>query len=92
MAIKLSPDFTPAYSGLSDAYAWLGWNEGFMSVAEAMQLARETAERAVALDSVSAEAHTSLGVSKAWFEHDWDGSEREFPAGDRPESQLCLRP
>ena len=27
---------------------------------------------------MSAEAHTSLGVFKAWFEHDWEGSEREL--------------
>jgi Flp pilus assembly protein TadD len=32
----------------------------------------------VELDSLSAEAHTSLGVFKAWFEYDWDGSEREL--------------
>lgn len=30
------------------------------------------------LDSLSAEAHTSLGVYKAWFEYDWVGSEREL--------------
>ncbi len=27
---------------------------------------------------MSAEAHTSLGVFKAWFEYDWDGGEREL--------------
>ncbi len=77
-AVKLSPDFAPAYSGLSDAYTWAAYNEGFMSVAEAKPLAKETAERAVALDSLSAEAHTSLGVFKAWFDYDWDGSEQEL--------------
>jgi serine/threonine-protein kinase len=77
-AIALSPDFAPAYSGLSDTYAWAAFNEGFISAADAKPKAKKTAERAVALDSMSAEAHTSLGVYKAWFEYDWDGSEREF--------------
>jgi TolB-like protein/Flp pilus assembly protein TadD len=77
-AIALSPDFAPAYSGLSDTYAWAASNEGFISSADAKPKTRETAQRAVALDSMWAEAHTSLGVYQAWFEYDWDGSEREF--------------
>ncbi len=77
-AVTLSPTFAPAYSGLSDAHAWAAFNEGFMSVADAKPLAREAAERAVALDSMSAEAHTSLGVFKGWFDYDWDGSEQEL--------------
>jgi eukaryotic-like serine/threonine-protein kinase len=77
-AARLSPDFAPAYSGLSDAYTWAAYNEGFIRAADAKPRAEETAERAVQLDSLSAEAHTSLAVFKAWFEYDWDGSEREF--------------
>ena len=77
-AVRLSPTFVPAYSGLSDAYTWAAFNEGFISVADAKPRAKETAERAVALDSMSAEAHTSLGVFKAWFDYDWDGSEQEL--------------
>jgi TolB-like protein/Flp pilus assembly protein TadD len=77
-AVRLSPTFVPAYSGLSDAYTWAAFNEGFISVAAAKPKAKETAERAVALDSMSAEAHTSLGVFKAWFDYDWEGSEHEL--------------
>ena len=77
-AIKLSPTFAPAYSGLSDAYTWAAYNEGFIRAVDAKPLAKAAAERAVQLDSLSAEAHTSLGVYKAWFEYDWDGSEREL--------------
>jgi eukaryotic-like serine/threonine-protein kinase len=77
-AVKLSPTFAPAYSGLSDAYTWAAFNEGFIRAADAKPRAKETAERAVQLDSTSAEAHTSLAVFRAWFEYDWDGSEREF--------------
>jgi eukaryotic-like serine/threonine-protein kinase len=77
-AVKLSPAFAPAYSGLSDAYTWAAYNEGFISASDAKLRAKETAERAVQLDSMSAEAHTSLGVFKAWFEYDWDRGEREL--------------
>ena len=77
-AVKLNPTFAPAYSGLSDAYIWAAYNEGFIRAIDARPNAKEAAERAVQLDSTSAEAHTSLGVFKAWFEYDWDGSEREF--------------
>ena len=77
-AVRLSPDFAPAYAGLSDAYLWAGFNEGFITPAQAKPRARAAAERAVALDSNSAEGHTSLGVYRTWFDYDWSGSEAEF--------------
>jgi len=77
-AVRLSPTFAPAHAGLSDAYLWAGYNEGFITASEAKPRARAGAERAVELDSNSAEAHTSLAVYKAWLEHDWEGSLREF--------------
>lgn len=77
-AIRLSPGFAPAYSGLSDSYTWAAFNEGFISVIDAKPRARAAAEQAVELDSLSAESHTSLAVYLAWFDYDWDGSEREF--------------
>jgi TolB-like protein len=77
-SVRLSPTFAPAYSGLSDAYTWAAYNEGFIRAADAKPLAKAAAERAVELDSLSAEARTSLGVYKAWLEYDWEGSEREL--------------
>jgi adenylate cyclase len=77
-AIRLDPGFAPAYSGLSDAYEWAGFNEGFLTSTDSMPKARETAVKAVRLDSNSAEAHTSLAVYKLFYEFDWAGSEREF--------------
>jgi TolB-like protein len=77
-AIRLSPSFAPAYSGLSDAYTWAAYAEGFIRTLDAKPLARAAAERAVELDSLSAEAHTSLGTYKAWFDFDWEGGEREL--------------
>ena len=77
-AVRLSPAFAPAYSGLSDAYLWAGYNEGFLTASEARPKARAAAEKAVLLDSTSAEAHASLATFKLFYEFDWAGCEREF--------------
>ena len=77
-AVRLSPTFALAYSGLSDAYLWAGYNEGFITASEAKPKAKATAEKAVELDDNSAESHTSLGVFKLFYEYDLAGCEREF--------------
>jgi TolB-like protein/Tfp pilus assembly protein PilF len=77
-AVRLSPDFAPAYSGLSDAYLWAAFNEGVLTSSEAKPKAKAAAERAIQLDGASAEAHTSLAVYRVWYEFDWAGSESEF--------------
>ncbi len=77
-ATRLSPAFAPAYSGLSDAYLWAGYNEGFLTATEGKTRALSAAEKAVRLDDNSAEAHTSLAVFKLFYDRDWAGSEREF--------------
>jgi eukaryotic-like serine/threonine-protein kinase len=76
--VRLSPTFAPGYSGLSDAYGWVGYNEGFLTAAETRPKVKAAAEKAVQLDGNSAEAHTSLASFKLWYEFDWDGCEREF--------------
>ena len=77
-AVKRSPAFAAAYSGLSDAYLWAGYNEGFITASAARPKAKAAAEKAVQLDSNSAEAHTSLATFKLFYELDWPGCEREF--------------
>ena len=77
-AVRLSPAFAPAFSGLSDAYLWAGYNEGFLTATEARPKARAAAEKAVTLDDNSAEAHTSLAVFKLFYQYDLAGCEREF--------------
>jgi len=77
-AVKLDPEFAPAYSGLSDAYLWAAFNEGVITATEAKPKTKAAAERAIQLNDDSAEGHTSLAVYKSWFEFDWTGSEREF--------------
>jgi len=77
-SVALDPNYAPAYSGLSDAYLWAGYNEGVFTAAEAKPKAKAAAERAIELDDSSAEAHTSLAVFKLFYEYDWEGSEAEF--------------
>jgi tetratricopeptide (TPR) repeat protein len=77
-AVALDPNFAPAYSGLSDAYLWAAFNEGVVTAAEAKSKTKAAAEKALALDATSAEAHTSLANYKSWYEHDWVGADKEF--------------
>jgi serine/threonine protein kinase/tetratricopeptide (TPR) repeat protein len=77
-AVKLNPTFAQAYSGLSDAYLWAGYNEGLFTAAQAKPKAKAAAEKAVQLDSNSAEARASLATFKLFYEFDWKGSEVEF--------------
>jgi eukaryotic-like serine/threonine-protein kinase len=76
--VRLDPKYAPAFSGLSDAYLWAGYNEGVWSASEARPKAKGAAEKAIELDDDSAEAHTSLANFKLWYEYDWAGSEAEF--------------
>jgi serine/threonine-protein kinase len=76
--VSLSPNFAPAYSGLSDAYLWAGYNEGFLTSAQAKVKAKAAAEKAIELDGNSAEAHTSLAVFELFYNLDWTECENEF--------------
>ena len=77
-AVRSSPEFAPAYSGLADAYEWAGWNEGVFTATEAKPKAKAAAEKAIQLDDTSAEAHTSLATFMLFYEYDWTGCEREY--------------
>jgi tetratricopeptide (TPR) repeat protein len=45
---------------------------------EVLPKAREAALKAAALDENLAEAHSSLGLVKVYYDHDWSGAESEF--------------
>ena len=90
-AVRLSPTFAPAFSGLSDAYLWAGYNEGFLTATEARPKAKATAEKAVELDDNSAEAHTSLAVFKLFYEYDLARVRARIPAGIHAQPQLRVR-
>lgn len=77
-AVGLDATYAPAFSGLSDAYLWAGYNEGVLTGSEARPKAKAAAEKAIALDDNSAEAHASLATFKLFYEYDWASSEAEF--------------
>lgn len=76
-AIALDSGYARAYAGLADAYSLLpGFGDEPASAAFAM--AKPAAERALALDSTLAEAHTSLGIIHVFHDWDWKSAGREF--------------
>jgi tetratricopeptide (TPR) repeat protein len=74
----LDPKYAPAFSGLSDAYLWAGYNEGVWTASEARPKAKAAAEKAIELDDNSAEGHASLATFKVFYEYDWAGAEAEY--------------
>ena len=79
-AIDKDPTFAEAYSGLADCYATLGYsfNLGLSAPHDVMPKALSAARRAIELDDMSADAHTSLAFIELNYEWDWRKSEREF--------------
>ena len=86
-ATKLAPNHGPSYAGLSDTYAFLPAISGGVATppgavgcpaSEIYRLARGAALRALEIDDTLAEAHTSLGAVKAYYDWDWSGAEAEF--------------
>lgn len=73
-AIAQDPQYARAYAGQADAYNALGlWN--YLAPGEAFPRAKEAAQKALALDDTSAEAHADLAY--ILFRYDWD-----YPAAD----------
>ncbi|MBX9929845.1 MAG: winged helix-turn-helix domain-containing protein [Gemmatimonadaceae bacterium] len=74
-AIALDPQFARAYAGLADCYnlAMSGLPPEYR-----YPRAKANAERAIALDPASSEAHLSLAFLRYKFEWRWDDADREF--------------
>ncbi|HEX8920258.1 MAG TPA: protein kinase, partial [Pyrinomonadaceae bacterium] len=75
-AIELDHSYALAYTGLADCYV-LG-NLLQMSPKEAMPIAIEKTNTALAIDPELAEAHTSLAKIKLSYEWEWASAETEF--------------
>jgi serine/threonine-protein kinase len=76
-AIDLDEDYALAYTGLSDCYGLVSIY-GAAPPRAVMPKAKAAALRALTLDDSLAEAHTSLAVSLAWFDWDWQTAELAF--------------
>jgi TolB-like protein/Flp pilus assembly protein TadD len=76
-ALGEDAQFSLAHSGLADAYGLLT-HYGVLGPADVWAKAAASAAAAVALDGLSAEAHTSVAHVRATQDWDWIGAERAF--------------
>jgi TolB-like protein/Tfp pilus assembly protein PilF len=78
-AIAKDPSYALAYCGLADSINMLVSSIlELMPPCEAAPKAKAAALRALELDETLAEAHTSLGRIKFYFDWDWTGAEKTF--------------
>jgi TolB-like protein/Flp pilus assembly protein TadD len=76
-AITSDPGYAPAYSGLAEAYAMLGFRGGLPSK-DALAAAKKAALKAIELDNSLAEPHAFLAFIMETYDWDWPGAEREY--------------
>ncbi len=76
-AIRLDPNYAPAYNGLSRSHYLLA-TFILASDKEHYPKARKAALKALEVDDTLAEAHAALGLVKYEFDWDWTGAAREF--------------
>jgi len=79
-ALALDPNYATAHAGVASTYLLLTSTVILrpLPVDEAMPLARQSAERARALDEELAEAWAVLGRVKMEYDWDWDGAEADL--------------
>ena len=75
-AIEIDPSYALAYCGMADSYFRLS-NIHFPP-REVMPKAKLAALKAVEIDDNLAEAHSSLGLVRVYYDHDWHGAKAEF--------------
>jgi TolB-like protein/Tfp pilus assembly protein PilF len=75
-AIEIDASYALAYTGIADAYFRL--SNIHASPLEVLPKAKEAALKAVEIDNDLAEAHSSLGLLRVYYDHDWTAAEREF--------------
>jgi serine/threonine protein kinase/Tfp pilus assembly protein PilF len=84
-AINKDSSYAVAYTGLADAYSFLGCF-GYLSPKDAFSKAKTAALKALEMDDQLAEAHTSLGFILLHHEWDWVVAKAEL------ERAIELRP
>jgi TolB-like protein/Tfp pilus assembly protein PilF len=78
-AIAADPNYAPAYAGVADSYALLGFHGyGVMAPTEAMPKAKAAAEKALQIDEALGEAHASLAYVTDGYDWNEPGAEREY--------------
>ena len=76
-AIRIDPNFAPAYAGLADSYIYLAFIRQ-VSPESAYQPAKQALAKALELDRNIAEAHEALATMRWRYDWDWAGAQREY--------------
>jgi eukaryotic-like serine/threonine-protein kinase len=76
-SIDADPTYAPAYAGMADCYAQLGYGS-YISPEDSFPRARAAARKALELDPTLAEAHAALGYSLMYYDWNFSGAEAEF--------------
>jgi eukaryotic-like serine/threonine-protein kinase len=76
-ARETDPNYAPIYSSLTFCYGFLA-AQAIIPVSEGRAMSREAAERAIALDPESAEAHLALAYVYVNYDWDWPAAERAY--------------
>jgi tetratricopeptide (TPR) repeat protein len=71
------PGYAPAWAGLSQAYARQA-DQGIVSSADGYQRARESAEKALALDPQLADAHLAMATVYSNFDWNWAAADADI--------------
>lgn len=76
-AVGSAPKYAPAWAGLADAYAVLGFYD-FLPPTEAFPKAQEAARRALELDPHNASAEATMGYAALYYEWNISKAETRF--------------
>jgi len=76
-AVELDPQFALAYTGIADAYAFLGFYS-LMAPDKCHPLAKAAAAKAVQIDHSLAEVHTTLAFLSGFYDWDWPEARKHF--------------
>ena len=78
-ALRKDPNFSPAYSGLANAYLYLVlFGQGEVTPEESVAKAKENVSKALDLDPDNPEAYDVLGQLKWRVDLDWNAADRAF--------------
>jgi hypothetical protein len=76
-SIDADPTYAPAYAGMADAYAQVGYGS-YVAPEESFARARAAAVRALELDATLPEAHAALGFTLMYYDWDFADAEVEY--------------
>ncbi len=76
-ALKIDPQYAPAYAGLADTFGFLGFFS-FLPPEDVFSKCKEMATKALAIDDRLSEAHIALAMASGFYERNWFLADKEF--------------